>query len=62
LTGAIPLPAAAAEFSGMSYLDNGVIKIGINLDIGGAITHLATTTDCSPTSVIDPLQVDRCTR
>jgi hypothetical protein len=40
LTGMIPL-SAAAEFSGMSYLDNGVIKIGINLDLGGAITHLS---------------------
>ena len=34
-------PVWAAEFSGMSYLDNGVIKIGINLDIGGAITYLS---------------------
>jgi len=25
----------------MSYLDNGVIRIGVNLDIGGAITYLA---------------------
>jgi len=37
----IAFPAAAVEFSGMSYLDNGVIKIGINLDIGGAITYLS---------------------
>lgn len=27
--------------SNMSYLDNGVIRIGINLDIGGAITYLS---------------------
>ena len=25
----------------MSYLDNGVIRIGVNLDLGGAITYLA---------------------
>lgn len=31
----------APAFSGMSYLDNGVVKIGINLDIGGAITYLS---------------------
>ncbi|MFC1634521.1 hypothetical protein ACFL5Z_06725 [Planctomycetota bacterium] len=37
----ILFPTAAAEFSGMSYIDNGVIKIGINLDIGGAITYLS---------------------
>ncbi len=29
------------KFSGMSYLDNGVVRIGINLDIGGAITYLS---------------------
>ncbi len=34
-------PVHAAEFSGMSYLDNGTIRIGINLDIGGAITYLS---------------------
>lgn len=28
-------------FAGMSYLDNGVIRLGINLDIGGAITYLS---------------------
>lgn len=33
--------AAEAAFSGMSYLDNGQIKIGVNLDIGGAITYLS---------------------
>lgn len=33
--------ADAPEFSGMSYLDNGVVKIGVNLDIGGAITYLS---------------------
>jgi hypothetical protein len=33
--------ADAPAFSGMSYLDNGVVKIGINLDIGGAITWLS---------------------
>lgn len=34
-------PLHAASFSGMSYLDNGVIRLGINLDIGGAITYLS---------------------
>ncbi|MDP6634486.1 MAG: hypothetical protein QGG42_06290 [Phycisphaerae bacterium] len=29
------------EFSGMSFLDNGEIRLGVNLDIGGAITYLA---------------------
>ncbi len=29
------------EFSGMSYLDNGEIRVGVNLDIGGAITYLS---------------------
>ncbi len=33
--------AEAPAFAGMSYLDNGIVKIGINLDIGGAITYLA---------------------
>lgn len=28
-------------FSGMSYLDNGTVRLGINLDIGGAITYLS---------------------
>lgn len=28
---------------GMSYLDNGTIKIGANLDLGGAITYLAVS-------------------
>jgi hypothetical protein len=31
----------AAGFSGMSYLDNGIIRIGANLDRGGAITWLS---------------------
>jgi hypothetical protein len=33
--------AAAADYAGMSYLDNGTIRLGINLDIGGAITYLS---------------------
>lgn len=33
--------AEAPQFSGMSYLDNDIVKIGINLDIGGAITWLS---------------------
>ena len=27
----------------MSYLDNGTIRIGVNLDIGGSITHLSAS-------------------
>jgi len=33
--------SAIAQENHMSYLDNGVIRIGVNLDIGGAITYLA---------------------
>ncbi len=33
--------AETSQFSGMSYLDNGAVRIGINLDIGGAITYLS---------------------
>lgn len=33
--------ADTPEFSGMSYLDNGTVRVGINLDIGGAITYLS---------------------
>jgi len=29
------------RFSGMSFLDNGTIRLGVDLDIGGAITYLA---------------------
>lgn len=32
---------AAAQFSGMGYLENEDIRIGVNLDIGGAITYLS---------------------
>lgn len=32
-------------FHGMSYLDNGTIRVGANLEIGGAITHVSTTGD-----------------
>ena len=31
----------AVEFRGMSYVDNGTIRVGMNLDIGGAITYVA---------------------
>ncbi len=43
----IPTTHAAeqAAFSGMSYLDNGTVRIGINLDIGGAITYLSKSKD-----------------
>jgi hypothetical protein len=41
----LPQLAAGAKkpkpFSGMSFLDNGTIRLGVNLDIGGAITYLA---------------------
>jgi len=33
--------AEAEDFAGVRYLDNGVIKIGVDLDIGGAITYLS---------------------
>ncbi len=33
--------AADGEFSGERYLDNGAIRIGVDLSIGGAITYLA---------------------
>ncbi len=36
-------PASPAALSGMSYLDNGTIRLGVDLDIGGAITYLAYT-------------------
>ncbi|HWE94051.1 MAG TPA: hypothetical protein VG269_08825 [Tepidisphaeraceae bacterium] len=32
---------ARAEGERMSYLDNGVIRLGVDLDLGGAITHLS---------------------
>jgi len=39
---AVLTPLGAEEgFSGMSYIDNGTIRVGINLDIGGAITHVS---------------------
>jgi len=37
------IAATAESFSGMSYLDNGVVRIGANLDIGGAITYLSAS-------------------
>ncbi len=36
-----PADGAQKEFSGMSYLDNGTIRIGVDLDLGGAIGYLA---------------------
>ncbi len=41
VAGMMAFASQAEDFSGMSYLDNGVIKIGVNLEIGGAITHLS---------------------
>lgn len=35
----------ACVFAEMSYLDNGIIKIGVNLDLGGAITYIADSND-----------------
>jgi hypothetical protein len=43
--GAFALAAAGEEFSGMSYIDNGTIRVGANLDIGGAITHVSPSGD-----------------
>lgn len=37
----IPVVAQEPGFSGMSYLDNGEIRIGVDLEIGGAITYLS---------------------
>ena len=33
------------RFSGMSFLDNGTVRLGVDLDMGGAITFLASSTD-----------------
>ncbi len=33
--------AETLQYSGISYLDNGAVRIGINPDIGGAITYLS---------------------
>jgi hypothetical protein len=30
-------------FSGLKYLDNGQIRLGVDLDLGGAITYLSVT-------------------
>src|SRR4051794_11278549 len=37
-TGFMPATATAGR---MSYLDNGTIRIGVDLDLGGSITHLS---------------------
>src|SRR4051794_41621618 len=39
---AIPPKAHGAR---MSYLDNGVIKLGVDLNVGGAVTYLAKSGD-----------------
>ena len=44
LAGAADAKAEPKKFSGMSFLDNGKIRLGVNLDIGGAITYLADST------------------
>ena len=41
LVGLLATHAEEAQFSGMRYLDNGTVRLGINLDIGGAITYLS---------------------
>ncbi len=45
--GEIPQPPRREEprFSGMSFLDNGTIRLGVDLDLGGAITFLASSKD-----------------
>jgi len=41
LCDAVALAAASDTWAQMSYLDNGVIRIGVNLSKGGSITYLA---------------------
>ena len=36
---------ARAESDGMSWLDNGKLRLGVDLSIGGAITHLSEGKD-----------------
>jgi hypothetical protein len=43
LFAAVVLPGCSAATDRMSYLDNGVIRIGVDLDLGGAITYLWTS-------------------
>jgi len=35
------IPSEGGQSRGMSYLDNGVIRFGADLDIGGAVTYIA---------------------
>ena len=35
--------ASSDDFHGMSFVDNGTVRVGINLDIGGAITYVASS-------------------
>lgn len=35
--------ACSDDFHGMSFVDNGTIRVGINLDIGGAITYVSSS-------------------
>jgi hypothetical protein len=37
------LPAAVPAADRMSYLNNGVIRLGVNLDLGGSITYLSAS-------------------
>ncbi|HEX2973877.1 MAG TPA: hypothetical protein VHP11_16205 [Tepidisphaeraceae bacterium] len=42
----VVLPAMASGQEGkMSYLDNGIIRLGVNLEVGGAITYLSKAGD-----------------
>ncbi len=39
-----PQPKIKAPAAGLSYLDNGVIRLGVDLDLGGTISYLADAT------------------
>src|SRR5882672_4869269 len=41
--GAAHTEATATNEDRVSYLDNGVIRLGVNLELGGAITYLSTS-------------------
>lgn len=44
---AVGVARASAAEPGMSYLDNGTIRIGVNLKAGGAITYLSKSGDAT---------------
>src|SRR5207247_4261220 len=37
--------APATQPANLSFLDNGIIRVGVNLDAGGAITHLSAASE-----------------